>query len=221
MAGFTKSIQEIHLDRNIRLLDSPGIVFDDSESDENHVLLKNCVNIDTLEDPAPAVAAILRRYDQGERHILQFGWFVVRCLVTTVAPVFLFLRYNDVCFFITTELLMQRYQISCFDPNDEEEFLSLVARRTGKLLKGGIPDRVAAGRTVLRDWNAGRIPFFTMPLETAKPEKDENVSQENDRRLLFHFDVLLLLGSDFANPPAIFHYSGCGPLQLLQGVQYG
>ncbi len=80
---------------------------------------------------------------------------------------------------------MQQYQISHFDPKDEEGFLSLVARRTGKLLKGGIPDRVAAGRTVLRDWNAGRIPYFTLPSETDKPEKDENVrvcERERERK---------------------------------------
>ncbi len=69
MAGFTKAIQEVHLDSNIRLLDCPGIVFSDSESDEHHVLLKNCVNIDSLGDPAPAVAEIMRRYDQGESDI--------------------------------------------------------------------------------------------------------------------------------------------------------
>ncbi len=64
-AGFTKAIQEVHLDSNIQLLDCPGIVFDDSESDAHHVLLKNCVNVDNLEDPAPAVAALLQRYDHG------------------------------------------------------------------------------------------------------------------------------------------------------------
>ncbi len=82
MAGFTKAIQEVHLDSNIQLLDCPGIVFDDSESDEHHVLLKNCVNIDNLEDPAYAVAAILRRYDQGERE----RGMVLRSVVVMFRP---------------------------------------------------------------------------------------------------------------------------------------
>ncbi len=88
---------------------------------------------------------------------------------------------------------MQQYQISCFNSNDEEEFLSLVARRNGKLLKGGIPDRVAAGRIVLKDWNAGRVPFFTLPPETHnKPVKDENVRERE--KIIFPFAVLLVGG---------------------------
>ena len=40
--GFTKSAQLVHLDKNIKLLDCPGIVFakDASEAD---VLLRNCI----------------------------------------------------------------------------------------------------------------------------------------------------------------------------------
>lgn len=44
-------------------------------------------------------------------------------------------------------------------------FLSLVARKIGKLRKGGLPDRVQAAKVVLRDWNCGRVPFYTLPPE--------------------------------------------------------
>lgn len=33
------------------------------------------------------------------------------------------------------------------------QFLTLLAKRHGKLKKGGIPDRVLAARKVLHDWN--------------------------------------------------------------------
>ena len=33
----------------------------------------------------------------------------------------------------------------------------------GRVLKGGIPDKVAAARAVLKDWNGGKIPYFTAP----------------------------------------------------------
>jgi len=33
----------------------------------------------------------------------------------------------------------------------------------GKVLKGGIPDKVAAGKAVLKDWNTGKIPFYVPP----------------------------------------------------------
>ena len=39
--GVTRAVQEVHLDRNIKLLDSPGIVF--SAADDAGAALRNCV----------------------------------------------------------------------------------------------------------------------------------------------------------------------------------
>lgn len=52
---------------------------------------------------------------------------------------------------------VQVYSIPRFDPDDAFAFLSLVARKIGKLRKGGLPDRVQAAKVVLRDWNTGRV----------------------------------------------------------------
>ncbi|CAN0321654.1 unnamed protein product [Pylaiella littoralis] len=131
--GFTKSMQEIHLDKTVKLLDCPGIVFDDS--DAGATLLRNCVDAEAMTDPTPAVAAVLQR----------------------CAP----------------EQLMQVYSIPRFNPDDSFAFLSLVARKIGKLKKGGVPDRVQAAKVVLRDWNTGRVPFFTLP-----PEEDNGGGAE-------------------------------------------
>ncbi|CAK4631337.1 hypothetical protein AeMF1_006113 [Aphanomyces euteiches] len=46
---------------------------------------------------------------------------------------------------------------------DTVEFLVHLALKQGKLGKGGIPDRKAVARTLLQDWNRGKIPFFTPP----------------------------------------------------------
>lgn len=42
--GVTKGVQEIHLDKSIRLLDSPGVVFS-SASDDASAVLRNCVKV--------------------------------------------------------------------------------------------------------------------------------------------------------------------------------
>jgi nuclear GTP-binding protein len=42
--GVTKAVQEIHLDKQVRLLDSPGVVFSSAE-DENAAALRNCVKV--------------------------------------------------------------------------------------------------------------------------------------------------------------------------------
>jgi hypothetical protein len=59
------------------------------------------------------------------------------------------------------EQLMTVYRIPAFSGPDE--FLRHVAAARGKLKKGGVADAEAAARTVLADWNDGRIPFYTMP----------------------------------------------------------
>ncbi|RIA98011.1 guanine nucleotide-binding protein-like 3 [Glomus cerebriforme] len=57
--GLTKSAQEIHLDKNIKLLDCPGIVFARDEHAE--ILLRNCIKVELLEDPIPPVELIVSR----------------------------------------------------------------------------------------------------------------------------------------------------------------
>jgi nuclear GTP-binding protein len=51
--GLTKSSQLIHLDKNIKLLDCPGIVFSKpkNEDDEASVLLRNCIKVELIQDP--------------------------------------------------------------------------------------------------------------------------------------------------------------------------
>lgn len=46
---------------------------------------------------------------------------------------------------------------------DADTFLKILARRTGKLLKGGEPDRETVSKMVLNDWIRGKIPFFVRP----------------------------------------------------------
>lgn len=50
---------------------------------------------------------------------------------------------------------MALYALPHFERGDAETFLSLVSRRLGKVKRGGIPDKAAAARAVLRDWNSG------------------------------------------------------------------
>ena len=52
--GFTKVMQEVHLDKKVRLLDCPGIVFA-SGGDKNagDIILRNCVKVEKILDPIP------------------------------------------------------------------------------------------------------------------------------------------------------------------------
>jgi len=58
----------------------------------------------------------------------------------------------------TTQVMLY-YRIPKFA--DAHEFLVLMAKRFGRLLRGGIPDAEAAARHLIRDWNTGKIKYFT------------------------------------------------------------
>nr|CAB3250089.1 guanine nucleotide-binding protein-like 3 homolog [Phallusia mammillata] len=122
MPGITKSMQEVSLSKNIKILDCPGIVMATGSTDAA-VILRNCVKIETLDDPVTPVAAILSRCNKQQ--------------------------------------MMMRYNITAYE--DASEFLELLARRLGKLIKGGIPNTDAAAKSVLQDWNSGRLSYFTHP----------------------------------------------------------
>ncbi|MCP9261507.1 Guanine nucleotide-binding protein-like 3-like protein [Dirofilaria immitis] len=60
--GITRQVQEVHLDKHIRLLDSPGIILEPKGClDNNEIALKNAIRVESLADPTAPVQAILRR----------------------------------------------------------------------------------------------------------------------------------------------------------------
>eukprot|EP00798_Chlamydomonas_sp_ICE-L_P017852 gene17852-24239_t len=55
--GVTKSLQEVHLDKNIKLLDSPGIVFTSAgEGGDAAAVLRNCIKVEKLDDVSGSLA---------------------------------------------------------------------------------------------------------------------------------------------------------------------
>eukprot|EP01132_Coremiostelium_polycephalum_P001449 gene1449-1827_t len=58
--GFTKVAQEVHLDKNVKLLDSPGVVPVRGQLDAN-IILRNVVKLERVSDPIAPVEAILQR----------------------------------------------------------------------------------------------------------------------------------------------------------------
>ena len=57
--GYTKNIQEIVLDRQIRLLDSPGVVM--SKDNEENLVLKNIIKVKDVVDPIACMDQILQK----------------------------------------------------------------------------------------------------------------------------------------------------------------
>ncbi|XP_054264231.1 nucleolar GTP-binding protein 2-like [Macrosteles quadrilineatus] len=90
---------------------------------------------------------------------------------------------------IQKEYIVRTYGIQNW--TDSEDFLTQLASKTGKLLKGGEPDIPIVARMVLNDWQRGKLPYYTAPagFEIPKSKLEENTkttvqntqdSQEND-----------------------------------------
>lgn len=146
--GVTKDVQEVQLDKHIKLLDSPGVIIS-STGDQASLILRNCIRLESLTDPLPAIEAILRRCNKSQ--------------------------------------IMEHYVLPEF--STVQEFLCHLARRTGKLKKGGIPDCNAAAKYILHDWNIGRITFYTHPPE----QHSAHVSAEIVKEWSAAFDIDSLL----------------------------
>ncbi|OLY79343.1 Guanine nucleotide-binding protein-like 3-like protein [Smittium mucronatum] len=67
--GFTKSIQLVNLDKTIKLLDSPGVVFNfgsggknkKSEAELNEICLRNVIKVELLNNPIGPASVVIKR----------------------------------------------------------------------------------------------------------------------------------------------------------------
>uniref|UniRef100_A0A2P2L6B7 CP-type G domain-containing protein n=1 Tax=Rhizophora mucronata TaxID=61149 RepID=A0A2P2L6B7_RHIMU len=58
--GLTRSMQEVQLDKNVKLLDCPGVVMLKSGENDASIALRNCKRIEKLDDPIGPVKEILK-----------------------------------------------------------------------------------------------------------------------------------------------------------------
>jgi len=135
--GFTKGIQEVYIDSDIVLLDSPGVVL--SKDNTDSLILRNVIKIEDLEDAVGPVEVLLGKVDKKEG--------------------------------------IKQYRIAEFETTNQ--FLAQIARKTGKLCKGYVPNVEAAAKIVLRDWNNGKIPYYT-PVEGEENEDNAEDFMEED-----------------------------------------
>ncbi|KAL2199813.1 P-loop containing nucleoside triphosphate hydrolase protein [Corynascus similis CBS 632.67] len=147
-AGVTTSIRSVKIDNRLTLLDSPGIVFPSTGSSSSstfvpknpteahaHLVLLNAIPPKQIDDPVPAVTLLLKRLSA------------------------------------TPELMERMTQVYDLPPllsNPESgdatmDFLIQVARKRGRLGRGGVPNIAAAAMTVVTDWRDGRIQGWTDP----------------------------------------------------------
>lgn len=151
-AGVTTSIRTVKIDSKLTLLDSPGVVFPSSSAHSGglvslknaaeahaHLVLLNAVPPKQIDDPIPAVALLIRR--------LSLSPDLMQKLTDVYDIPALLPDHGDV----TTDFLVQ------------------VARKRGRLGRGGVPNLAAAAMAVVTDWRDGRIQGWVEPPALAGP----------------------------------------------------
>uniref|UniRef100_A0A915K5W3 Nucleolar GTP-binding protein 2 n=1 Tax=Romanomermis culicivorax TaxID=13658 RepID=A0A915K5W3_ROMCU len=85
---------------------------------------------------------------------------------------------------VKREYIIKTYQI--LDWLDVEDFLTKLAQRCGRLLKGGEPDLSTTAKMILNDFQRGRLPYFVPPAGCLKEVTDQVVQEkwcENEKNL--------------------------------------
>lgn len=163
-AGVTTSIRAVKIDSKLTLLDSPGIVFPSAQEGESssskknaveahaHLILLNAIPPKQIDDPIPAVSLLLKRL--------------------AASPELL-------------QKLMDVYDLPpLISTNGDEttDFLVQVARKRGRLGKGGVPNLNSAAMTVVTDWRDGRIQGWvdapTLPVAVDAGAKGAEVTAD-------------------------------------------
>lgn len=152
-AGITTALREIKLDSKLKLLDSPGIVFPacslemktPKKDDQARLILLNAIPPKQITDPIPAITLLLSR--------LSFSQTTLENLLSVygIPPL-----------------------VAGADGDMTTDFLVQVARKRGRLGKGGVPNLTAAAMTVITDWRDGRIQgWVDAPTEEETRTGDE------------------------------------------------
>ncbi|KRX57905.1 Nucleolar GTP-binding protein 2 [Trichinella sp. T9] len=77
---------------------------------------------------------------------------------------------------VKREYLVRTYQVP--EWKNSEEFLSALAGRSGRLLKGGEPDINTVAKMVLNDFQRGRLPYYVKPPGKNIQNDDQPTSSE-------------------------------------------
>ena len=167
-AGVTTSLRNVKLDNKLTLLDSPGVIFPSTgdiatptpnrvaklvlENPQIPLVLINALPPKAISDPLPAITLLLARLQQtpsAYEHLL--GYYQLPALASS----------EEVAGDVTNDFLIQ------------------VARKRGRLGKGGVPNLESAAKGVLGDWWAGRIGGWVEPpsIDTQASDADRNMAK--------------------------------------------
>lgn len=158
--------QYITLMKRIYLIDCPGCVPPSMTDTPQDILLRGVVRTENVEHPAQYIPAILKRC--ATRHLERTyevkGW--------EEKP--------------TSTAEEEENRPSKTDKVRVDEslrFLEMIARKHGRLMKGGEADLDGIAKQVINDFLRGKIPWYIAPPKTEGAEAEEEAAKGRDDKL--------------------------------------
>lgn len=167
--GETKVWQYITLMKRIYLIDCPGIVPPSMTDSAEDILLRGVVRVENVENPAQYIPAVLSKCKPHhlERTYDIKGWSSMSS---------------------STDPASSEIDNTVGAPNQSKQaieeatrFLDVLARKGGRLLKGGEADLDGVAKMVLNDFLRGKIPWFVPPEKVEGGETVEGVQEGEGR----------------------------------------
>lgn len=165
--GETKVWQYITLMKRIYLIDCPGIVPPSVTDSPEDILLRGVVRVENVENPAQYVPAVLAKC---KRHHLERTYDVKGWAGAS-----------------NSEPMSAEEGDIVGKPNSDKQrteeairFLDALARKGGRLLKGGEADLDGVAKMVLNDFLRGKIPWFSPPPATERKDSSSNIGESKE-----------------------------------------
>ena len=200
-AGVTRAMQEVILDKKVRLIDCPGVVFSGNSEDPS-VVLRNAVKIENIKDPVTVVEKLCHggntsSNDDNSNNNYSSTSF---CSGGVTSDAQSYIQLSQlVSHFVNVRGLnslgggegkngkgnggeedveMGESQSSsggaAEQPKNVGEFLMAVCKWRGLFKRGGIADLVKAATVVLQEVACGKFKFYKLP-ENTNRERFENL----------------------------------------------
>ncbi|KAG6373687.1 P-loop containing nucleoside triphosphate hydrolase protein [Boletus reticuloceps] len=136
--GHTKDLQTVQLERGLKIIDSPGVVFDEDEDEDlvsqrqkGSILLRNVVKVENIDDPIAVVEEILSRTER-----------------MTLQKIYGLPEFSNTLEFLTMLALSNGRLLKVAFP-------IILTHLSGTHMQ--------TNRAVLMDWNHQKIPYFSDP----------------------------------------------------------
>lgn len=172
--GETKVWQYITLMKRIYLIDCPGIVPPSMTDSPEDILLRGVVRVENVENPAQYIPAVLTRC---KKHHLERTYDLKIWAGVAGAG------KDDAA--ASRDQMVGTPQTDKQRTEEAIRFLEALARKGGRLIKGGEADVDGVAKMVLNDFLRGKIPWFSPPPAAEGAEAKKDGEEGRDEKLGF------------------------------------